>query len=113
MSDIALPLRAVLWGMVAIGVLCVAALGLVVQPIVIWLARGGRATTSVQRVGYFLGPTLALTLAWSALVVVRYVSDAACERLDRYSPLLPLVALALWVGCTVGLLRARPARVRG
>lgn len=105
MTDMNLQLRAVLWALVAIGTICVCAVGVVVQPIVVHLVRSGRPTTRAQLFGYFLGPLLATVLALIALAGVPVGSAVMGARLDSLAPLIPIAAIGVWVGVTSTLLR--------
>lgn len=105
MSDI--EIRGLAWALAALVTTGVAGLGLALQPIVVLLVRRGRGASPRHVLGAFLGPLLATVLGGLALWMGEVASHDTRTTLDSLALVLPVVALAIWIGASVALLRSR------
>ncbi len=110
MSDI--ELYGLAWAAAALLTIAVSALGLVLQPLILFLLRrrrgahGGRVGRR-QLLGTFLGPLTATIVGVVSMWWVGVVTLDTQSRLDAMAYVPPLVALVAWLGLSVWLLRAR------
>lgn len=105
MSDI--EIRGLFWALVALITTGVAGLGLALQPLVVLLARRGKGASTRHALGAFLGPLLATIVGGLALWLGESASHDTKATLDSIALGLPVVALAIWIGASIALLRPR------
>ena len=105
MSDI--EIRGLFWALVALVTTGVAGLGLALQPLFVLVARRGKGASTRHALGAFLGPLRATILGVLALWSGESASQDTKATLDGIALGLPLVALAIWIGTSVALLRPR------
>ncbi|AKF05211.1 hypothetical protein [Sandaracinus amylolyticus] len=108
MSDIAL--HGFVWALVALVTTGVCGLGLALQPLFVLLARRGKGAAKRHVLGAFVGPLLATIVGGIALVVVEHASTETKQTLDSVALLVPVLALAIWVGVSAVLLRPSSAQ---
>lgn len=105
MSD--LESRGLLWALVALITTGVAGLVLALQPLFVLRARRGKGAATRHVLGAFLGPLLATIAGALALWAGESASPDTKAMLDSIAFGLPVVALAIWIGVSVALLRSR------
>ena len=105
MSDT--EIRGLYWALVALITTGVAGLGLALQPLFVLWARRGKGAATRHVLGAFLGPLLATIAGALALWLGEGPSPDTKATLDAVALGLPVLALGIWIGVSVALLRPR------
>jgi hypothetical protein len=90
------------WFVMALLSLAISAIGIVVQPIVVYVVRKRATLPRRTTLRSAMGPGLALGVASAALALSNLQLEFESRRtMDRFAFALPIAALVLWIAATI------------